>query len=142
VLALRGILERKAFVEHARGLMSRQHQNGFWPAVGKVTEESIWATAVAANTLTDLSPGSAAVHKALRALLEEEPPQEAFWLWRLKFRCGFLSSTTLSGHLQVAAGLGCQWGALLAIFLRSRKNKGAEVRTDHVPIREGITREI
>jgi hypothetical protein len=92
LLALGDVVGRKAFADYIRGLMSRQRETGFWPAVDLGGADSIWATAIGANTLNNLLPRADAVRRALRALLTAEP-QEAFWLWRLKFR-------TTDNHVQ------------------------------------------
>jgi hypothetical protein len=62
-----------------------QRADGSWPTTDDGSTGSAWATAIAAVTLLELSPGSSALQSATKALAHSNP-QEAFWLWRLKFR--------------------------------------------------------
>ena len=81
LLALKGSIEGKALTGYSQLLLKRQRQNGFWPAADGDSADSVWATAVAASTLSGLSDSSAATRQALKALLDVKP-QETFWLWR------------------------------------------------------------
>jgi hypothetical protein len=85
LLALRGRLEREPLNNHLRVLTNFQRRDGFWPAVNRDSGPGVWATAVAANTLVELSPGGRALRLGIRALLNAKP-EEAHWLYRLRFR--------------------------------------------------------
>ena len=85
LLALRDKLRKDAHDHHLRALMSYQRPDGFWPAVDRDSGPGVWATAVAVNTLIELSPGNRALRSGIKALLGAKP-QEALWLYRLKFR--------------------------------------------------------
>jgi hypothetical protein len=85
LLALRGTLERQLLNAHLRVLTSFQRRNGFWPAVDRDSGPGVWATAVAVSTLLESSPGDRALRLGIHALLDTNP-QEAHWLYRLRFR--------------------------------------------------------
>jgi hypothetical protein len=70
---------------YLRVLTNFQRRDGFWPAVDRDSGPGVWATAVAVNTLVELSPGERAVRLGIHALLDASP-QEAHWLYRLRFR--------------------------------------------------------
>jgi hypothetical protein len=85
LLALRGRLERQLLNNHVRVLTKFQRRDGFWPAVDRDSGPGVWATAVAVNTLVELSSSDRALRLGIHALLNGKP-QEAHWLYRLKFR--------------------------------------------------------
>jgi hypothetical protein len=85
LLALRSELHNARHDDPFRALMSYQRPDGFWPAVDRGSGRGVWATAVAVNTLFELSPGERALRLGIQALLNANP-QEAHWLYRLKFR--------------------------------------------------------
>ncbi len=85
LLALSSSLDRTTISDYVRTLVNYQLRDGFWPAGDSRSTVSLWATAVSVNTLIELSPDNACVRSGLKALLDAKP-QEAFWLWRLKFR--------------------------------------------------------
>jgi hypothetical protein len=66
-------------------LLAKRRSNGTWPATGDRAGESIWATALAANTLMYVHATPAMIAPSLGALVESQP-MEASWLVRLKFR--------------------------------------------------------
>jgi hypothetical protein len=66
-------------------LLAQRRSNGTWPATGDGAGESIWATALAANTLMHVHARPAMIAPSLDALVESQP-LEASWLVRLKFR--------------------------------------------------------
>ncbi|HXR76572.1 MAG TPA: hypothetical protein VN737_11405 [Bryobacteraceae bacterium] len=45
--------------------MSYQRSDGFWPAVDQESGPGVWATAVAVNTLIELSPGNRALRSGI-----------------------------------------------------------------------------
>ncbi len=71
--------------EGIRNLRRLQLADGQWPTILGASKGSPWATALAANALMCLESPDEAVERALASLVRIEP-QEAFWLWRLKFR--------------------------------------------------------
>jgi hypothetical protein len=86
VLALAGILNRAVVAEKYVGKLLRyQRPDGLWPTTEGGNTGSAWATAIAAITLLELSPSETALYSAAKALVRSKP-QEAFWLWRLKFQ--------------------------------------------------------
>jgi hypothetical protein len=85
LLALSSSLDRTTIADDVRRLANYQLRGGFWPAGDSRGPVSLWATAVAVNTLIELSPDDACVRSGLKAMLDAKP-QEAHWLWRLKFR--------------------------------------------------------
>ena len=85
LLALSRTLTTSSMEDHLRVLMSCQRSDGFWPAVDRDSGPGVWATAVAANTLVEFSPADRALRLGIRALLDANP-QEAHWLYRLRFR--------------------------------------------------------
>ena len=66
-------------------LLARRRPNGTWPATVDGAGESIWATALAANTLMYVHAKPAMIAPSLDALVQSRP-LEASWLVRLKFR--------------------------------------------------------
>jgi hypothetical protein len=66
-------------------LLAQRRSNGTWPATGDGAGESIWATALAANTLMYVDARPAMIAPSLDALVDSQP-LEASWLVRLKFR--------------------------------------------------------
>jgi hypothetical protein len=66
-------------------LLAKRRSNGTWPSTGDGADESIWATALAANTLMYVHARPAMITPSLDALVESQP-LEASWLVRLKFR--------------------------------------------------------
>jgi hypothetical protein len=85
LLALRSELHSGTYDDPVRALMRNQRPDGFWPAVDQDSGPGVWATAVAVNALIELSPGDQAVRSGIHALVNANP-QEAHWLYRLKFR--------------------------------------------------------
>jgi hypothetical protein len=85
LLALRGRLERQPLNNHVRVLTNFQRRDGFWPAVDRDSGPGVWATAVAVNTVIELCPSNRALRLGIHALLAANP-QEAHWLYRLRFR--------------------------------------------------------
>jgi hypothetical protein len=81
---LAGVLNRTVVEDHVQKLVYYQRADGFWPTASGSTG-SAWATAIAAVTLLELWPSNSALHSAAKALAHSKP-QEALWLWRLKFR--------------------------------------------------------
>jgi hypothetical protein len=65
-------------------LVNYHGRDGLWPTADQGSTGSVWATAVAVNALIELSPNNGAIRPALQGVLETKP-QEAFWLWSLKF---------------------------------------------------------
>ena len=70
---------------HLRVLTNFQRRDGFWPAVDRDSGPGVCATAVAVNALVELSPGDRALRLGIQALLNAKP-EEAYWLYRLRFR--------------------------------------------------------
>ena len=71
--------------EGIQNLRDLQLADGQWPMIRGGAEGSPWATALCATALMCLSSPDEALERALVGLVRSEP-QEAFWLWRLKFR--------------------------------------------------------
>jgi len=84
LLALRGIFDHATLAREVRALVNSCRPDGFWPAVDRDTGPGVWATAIAVNTLVELSPGNRALRSGIHALLDASP-QEAHWLYCLKF---------------------------------------------------------
>jgi hypothetical protein len=66
-------------------LLARRRPNGAWPATVDGAGESIWATALATNTLMYVQAKPAMITPSLDVLVQSRP-LEASWLVRLKFR--------------------------------------------------------
>jgi hypothetical protein len=81
ILALAGVLNRTVVEGHLRKLVYCQRADGSWPSTEGGSAGSAWATAIAAVTLLELSPGASSLHSAMKALAHSNP-QEAFWLSR------------------------------------------------------------
>jgi hypothetical protein len=85
LLAFRSELHNRAHDDPLCVLTSYQRPDGFWPAVDRGSGPGVWATAVAVNTLIEFSPKNRALGSGIHALANANP-QEAHWLYRLKFR--------------------------------------------------------
>jgi hypothetical protein len=85
LLALRSQLQSGAHDDHLRVLTSYQRPDGFWPAVDQDSGPDVWATAVAVNTLIELSCSDRALRLGIHALVNANP-RETHWLYHLKFR--------------------------------------------------------
>ena len=88
VLALLALFEaghNDAIQNGARILRESQLSDGSWSTLGMDRDGSPWATALVVNALLLMSRADKGIEKGLATLVKTEP-QEAFWLWRLKFR--------------------------------------------------------
>jgi hypothetical protein len=85
ILALAGVQNRAVVEAHVRKLVHYQRADGSWPTTESGSTGSAWATGIAAVTLLELAPRNTALRSAVKALAQAKP-QEALWLWRLKFR--------------------------------------------------------
>ena len=73
---------RKAILE---GFRRRQVADGRWAPVSPVDSPANWPTALIASTVLQVDPQYPSLPLALSSLVAATP-QEASWLWRMKFR--------------------------------------------------------
>jgi hypothetical protein len=65
-------------------LVEHQRPDSFWPSADQDGSTSVWAIAIALNSLIELSPRTRDLRSGLHAILDTKP-QEAIWIWPLKF---------------------------------------------------------